>query len=88
MQCTPECSSILQRLTNSSFGCCTNNILNHSDPVPQIQFQYITNYELWSACGFDTPGFCRNSLLQFNGVSRLKGATAVVFILVIMLVLF
>ena len=86
-QCTPECSSILQRLTNSTFGCCVNNILNHSDPVPLIQFQYITNYELWSACGFDTPGFCRNSLLQFNSVSQLKGATAVVFTLVIMLVL-
>lgn len=86
-QCTPECSSIIQRLANSTFGCCVNNILNHTDLVPQFQLQYITNYELWSACGFDTPGFCRNSLLQFNGVSQLRGAAAVVFILVIMLVL-
>ena len=86
-QCTTECFSIIQRLANSTFGCCVNNILNHTDLVPQFQLQYITNYELWSACGFDTPGFCRNSLLQFNGVSQLRGTGAVVFILVIMLVL-
>ena len=82
-QCMPECRSILQRFANSSVGCCVNNLFNHTDS-PGLQLQYITNYELWSACGFETPGFCPS--YQFNSGQMLKAATAMVFLLVLLLV--
>ena len=82
-QCTPECRSILQRFANSSVGCCVNNLFNRTDTL--LGIQYIANYELWSACGFDTPGFCQS--YQFNSGQMLKAATAMAFLLVLLLVL-
>ena len=60
--CPSECRDTLQEIRNK-YGCCFNNInktafdfaLFNDEDDPQ---GLVTGYDLWSACGVETPGLC------------------------------
>ena len=56
-ECQTGCRAELEAL-KERLGCCVNNMnstrYSSTDDVPVL----VTGYELWSACGVETPGFC------------------------------
>ena len=56
-QCATACKEALEDL-KETYGCCVNN-LNSTDQSRQREIGvFVTSYELWSACGVESPGFC------------------------------
>ena len=56
--CASECATLLETLRNDH-GCCLNNILNNSYIIlVDSRTADLVNYNLWSRCNVNSPGFC------------------------------
>ena len=56
--CASECVTLLETLRNDH-GCCLNNILNNSYiTLVDRRTADLVNYNLWSRCNVNSPGFC------------------------------
>ena len=60
--CPILCRATLE-LFRTRAGCCLNNLYNNTSPVLVRTSDYLaTNHILWSTCGVESPGFCRNTI--------------------------
>ena len=60
--CPIFCRATLE-LFRTRAGCCLNNLYNNTSPVlVRISDYLTTNHILWSSCGVESPGFCRNTI--------------------------
>ena len=54
-ECSVECKASLEEMVDM-YGCCLN-AMNTTSDESDIQ-HLVTRYDLWTACGVETPGFC------------------------------
>ena len=60
--CPILCRATLE-LFRTRAGCCLNNLYNNTSPALVRTSDYLaTNHILWSTCGVESPGFCRNTI--------------------------
>ena len=60
--CPIFCRATLE-LFRTRAGCCLNNLYNNTSPALVRVSDYLaTNHILWSSCGVESPGFCRNTI--------------------------
>ena len=56
-QCATACREALEDL-KETYGCCVNSLNSTSQSRQGEIGVFVTSYELWSACGVESPGFC------------------------------